>query len=195
MQAQGVQIPLVSQSKEEALSWLPDQCSREKPRIVLRHVLNGHSGEGIEVWSNTLGEEHSVPDAPLYVQYIPKTDEYRIHVFQGKILDVQRKARNTEIPDEAVDWQVRNHQNGFIFMRDGVTPSTVPSQVPEQALLAVPALDLDFGAVDIIWNRTHDKAYVLEVNASPGMTGTTLDRYCEAFKSVAADTEFNDWRE
>ena len=191
----GLTIPYFTTNVQEALTWIPQNPRREKPRIVLRHVLNGHSGEGIEVWSNTLEEEHSVPDAPLYVQYIPKTEEYRVHVLNGKVVDVQRKARNSEVQDDDVNWQVRNHQNGFIFMREGVTPESVPEQVIQESLKAVPALGLDFGAVDVIWNQNHDKAYVLEVNASPGMTGTTLELYCDAFTAVARDEQIKDWRE
>jgi D-alanine-D-alanine ligase-like ATP-grasp enzyme len=43
---------------------------------------------------------------------------------------------------------------------------------------------LDFGAVDVIYNRAQDKAYVLEVNTAPGLEGSTLDNYVEAIQKV-----------
>ena len=160
-------------------------------KIVQRTLLRGSEGKGISI--------HDYPStlepAPLYVRYIPKTQEYRVHVVKGKVIDVQRKARNSDIPDEDVNWQVRNHKNGFIFMREGVSPDSVPEKVIRNSLESMRLLGLDFGAVDIIWNQQHDKAYVLEVNTSPGMTGTTLDKYCEAFQAVHDNTEIGDWYE
>jgi D-alanine-D-alanine ligase-like ATP-grasp enzyme len=34
--------------------------------------------------------------------------------------------------------------------------------------------------VDIIYNEKCNQCYVLEVNSRPGLSGTTLDNYCEA---------------
>jgi hypothetical protein len=47
---------------------------------VVRHKLTGHSGEGIE-----LCDAAELPDAPLYVKYIPKEQEYRIHVGTSRV--------------------------------------------------------------------------------------------------------------
>src|SRR5687768_8660323 len=66
--------------------------------IVCRTVLAGHSGEGIVIADR---RDQLVP-APLYVQYIKKQQEYRIHV--GKrgqesiIIAGQRKARRLDVP-------------------------------------------------------------------------------------------------
>lgn len=158
-------------------------------KIVQRTLLRGSEGKGISIHD----DPSTLEPAPLYVRYIPKTQEYRVHVVKGKVIDVQRKARSSDTPDEDVNWQVRNHKNGFIFMREGVTPASVPEKVIRNSLESMRLLGLDFGAVDIIWNQQHDKAYVLEVNTSPGMTGTTLDKYCEAFQAVHDNTEIGDW--
>ena len=158
-------------------------------KIVQRTLLRGSEGKGISIHD----DPSTLQPAPLYVRYIPKTQEYRVHVVKGKVIDVQRKARSSDTPDEDVNWQVRNHKNGFIFMREGVTPDSVPEQVILNSLERMRLLGLDFGAVDIIWNQQHDKAYVLEVNTSPGMTGTTLDKYCEAFQAVHDNTEIGGW--
>ena len=43
-------------------------------------------------------------------------------------------------------------------------------------------LGLDFGAVDLL--LTSDlRVMVLEVNSAPGLSGSTLSKYVEAFKS------------
>lgn len=158
----------------EAIRYLGDNGGT----LVVRHVLNGHSGEGIELVEE--GEE--VPDAPLYTVYVPKKQEYRVHVFRGQVIDVQRKARKREVPDDQVNWKVRNNANGFVFARNGDALGDVPPDVLEQAVAGVGSLGLDFGAADVIFNDRSGMAYVLEVNTAPGLVGTTLENYTEAFR-------------
>lgn len=171
----GVSIPPFFTTKEQARVFLTEVEDRRS--IVCRTILNGHSGAGIVVADSA----DDLVEAPLYTAYIPKKHEYRYHVFNGKVLDVQRKARNKDVADEDVNWKVRNHDNGFIFMREGV--EIVP-EAEAEAIKAVEALGLDFGAVDIIHNEKQNKFYVLEVNSAPGLTGTTLENYAAAFKEV-----------
>lgn len=147
--------------------------------IVCRTVLAGHSGEGI-VLANT--REELVP-APLYVQYVKKQDEYRVHVGkradQSIIIDIQQKKRRTD--HENPNYQIRNHANGFIYAREGIDP---PQPVIDVACRALAGLPLDFGAVDVIWNQHQERAYVLEVNTAPGLEGTTVERYRDFFWSL-----------
>ena len=166
-----VNIPEFTEDKDEAIEWLNGGL------VVARTVLRGHSGAGIVILHNV----DEMVDAPLYVRYVKKTQEYRVHILQGKVIDQQRKARNRDVEDDNVNWKVRNHDNGFIFMREGVD---LPEAAIQQASLAIYALGLDFGAVDLIYNEKQDKYYVLEVNTAPGLTGTTLERYEEAFNEV-----------
>jgi len=51
----------------------------------------------------------------------------------------------------------------------------------DEGLASVMALGLDFGAVDIVYNENDNKAYVLEINTAPGLSGTTLEKYVEVF--------------
>lgn len=145
--------------------------------VVVRHKLTGHSGEGIELVEK--GAE--LPRAPLYTLYVPKKQEYRVHVVNGKIIDTQRKARKKEVADDQVNWKVRNLDGGFIYARD-FEPADLPAELYQFALLSVRACGLDFGAVDIIYNDKQKRCYVLEVNTAPGLQGTTLDAYVKAFK-------------
>jgi glutathione synthase/RimK-type ligase-like ATP-grasp enzyme len=57
-------------------------------------------------------------------------------------------------------------------------------QLQEAAIRTVEILGLDFGAVDIIWNKKQDRYYVLEVNTAPGLEGETVVRYANAFKEL-----------
>ena len=163
-------IPEFTESLEEAKKWLAEGVT-----IVERHKLTGHSGEGVRVVEP--GQE--LQQAPLYVKYIPKKHEYRIHVFRDKVFFVQRKARKNDVPDADVNWKVRNLKGGFIYANQDVV---VGEEAKQQAIITIKALGLDFGAVDIIWNERSNKYYVLEVNTACGLAGTTLDKYVEVFK-------------
>lgn len=154
----------------------------DKYPIVCRTVLAGHSGAGIVI-ANSPAE---LVDAPLYVQYVKKKDEYRIHVGRlpsgdATVISVQRKARRHDTPDDQVNWQVRNHSNGFVFVRNNVTPPPSVLEVAERALLRT---GLDFGAVDVIWNEQQGRALVLEVNTAPGLEGQTVTDYVDFFKGL-----------
>lgn len=163
-----------------------DMIRDEDFPIVCRQTLAGHSGEGIVIANN---RDELVP-APLYVRYMKKKREYRIHVGmvsevgpegqlyrRATIIGMQEKRRRTDYPSP--NWQVRNYQNGFIYARSDVDP---PSAVIEHAMLALKATGLDFGAVDVIYNEHEDRAYVLEVNTAPGLEGTTVEEYAKYFR-------------
>lgn len=165
--------------------------------IVCRTVLAGHSGEGIVIADTP----NDLVAAPLYVEYIKKNQEWRIHVGrytpparagfnerlrqnggydESIIISRQRKARSRDVPDDQVNWQVRNVANGFIYARnDGVEP---PQEVINAARRVLEATVLDFGAVDVIYNEREGRAYVLEINTAPGLAGTTVDDYVNYFR-------------
>jgi hypothetical protein len=166
-----VNYPDFTEDADVASGWLDDGL------VVARTVLRGHSGDGIHI----INRGDDIVPAPLYVKYIKKTQEYRVHILNNEVIDQQRKARKKDVADEEVNWQIRNHDNGFIFMREGVD---LPEVAIKQATYALQALGLDFGAVDLIYNEKQDKYYVLEVNTAPGLTGTTLDNCKEAFNDI-----------
>lgn len=149
--------------------------------VVARTILNSHSGNGIVLAS----ELSALVNCHLYTKYIKKENEWRVHVFNGEVIDVQRKARNLTVPDDQVNWHVRSHANGFIYMRgdlDAFKPDLL-ARISDSAINTCSTLALDFGAVDIITTKG-GKVYVLEVNTAPGLEGTTLANYVNAIKKV-----------
>ena len=172
----GVSVPDFTQDKNVALGWLD-----EGKEVLARTMLRASGGAGIVKMSEDRGV-----NAPLYVKYIPKRDEYRVHVFRNEPADIQRKARRLDVDDENVDWKIRNRDNGFIYARDDVD---APDKVVREALGAIGALGLDFGAVDVIWNSKREEAYVLEVNTAPGLEGHTLDFYTEMLTNLLGNDD------
>lgn len=150
-------------------------------KVVCRHTLNGHSGAGIEIIDAGL----DIPAAPCYTKYIVKETEWRIHVLNGAVIDATRKIRDPDFVGEP-NWAVRNHDGGFIYARNSGTAS---EDTIRQAVASVEVCGLDFGAVDVMVSRqtrAHPEAlsYILEINTAPGLVGTTVTNYAEAFKNV-----------
>lgn len=173
----GVCIPEFTESQEEASKWLAEGFV-----VVARTKLRAHSGEGIVIHDPDTAE--GVTAAKLYTKYIPKSEEYRVHMYKnGAAFFVQRKARNKDIPDEKVNWKVRNHGNGFIYANQDIKMQGQRDAYKE-CHKAIVALGLDFGAVDIVYNLKKGKYYVLEVNTAPGLSGSTLDSYVNLFKGL-----------
>ena len=164
-----VNIPEWTTDKQVAKDWNKDYFART--------ILNGHSGAGIV--AHLAGVD--AINAPLYVQYKKKRHEYRVHFFKNKdgsyqVIDVTQKKKRKGA--ENLDTKIRNHKNGWVYAREGIVE---PTDLREQAIRTAHAVGLDFGAVDLIWNEKENKSYVLEVNSAPGLVGTTLEQYCQAF--------------
>ena len=168
-----VNIPEFTTDREVAKSW-----QREGKLVVERHKLTGNSAEGVVIAD--LNEE--LGNAKLYVKYIPKKAEFRVHATADGVIFVQKKVLSADYSREEANWHIRNHAGGFIFQQENIT---VPQCVIDQALTAVKAVDLDFGAVDVIYNERQDKAYVLEINTAPGLQGTSAQKYAVALQEYA----------
>ncbi len=168
LQEAGIPIPEFSTDRAVANRWL-----REGYRVVVRHKLRANSGDGIEIVRPE--ERWDVPLAPLYTKYTRKSQEYRVHVFQGRIIDLsEKRKRNGTPPSEGL---IRSHKHGWVFCREGINP---PCSVSEQAIKAVAALGLDFGAVDVICRD--GRVWILEINSAPGLEGLTLQRYAQELR-------------
>jgi len=174
LQSAGISIPEFTTSHLVARSWLD-----AGEIIVERHNLRGSSGEGIRIVSmDDEDTEADIQQAPLYTKFIAKTAEYRVHIFNGQMIDfVQKKRVSTERRDDTFNPYISSMEHGWVFTRTEVPE--VPGVI-RLAQAAVAALDLDFGAVDIM--SFEGRSYVLEVNTAPGLAGTTLVKYGNALR-------------
>lgn len=173
---------------EEAQTWVD-----AGDVVYARTRLSGHSGEGIVIATNNEelhgdGVGPTLPSAPLYTKGISaQRREYRIHVMHGVITNIQQKKRVNGYADlpEYSDI-IRNHHTGWIYATQQAEPN---NQAKVEALKAIEALGLDYGAVDIITRR--DEAWVLEVNTAPGMTGSNAERFAENVLAIFNNREVN----
>ena len=162
----GVTTPEWTFSIETARSW--------NTTVLCRTIINGHSGAGIVM----ADKPDDIVPAPLYVKYKKKKEEYRIHVYNGKVIDTQIKRKRDGFKENTnFSSKIRNHHTGWVYCRTNIVECGLRDNL---AVQAVKALGLDFGAVDMIYNEREDKYYVLEINTAPGLDGTTIDKYVEA---------------
>jgi hypothetical protein len=153
----------------------PAQVGELGSKVVFaRTLINSTNGRGIVEFE--LQDGVPPPRAPLYTAYIPKKAEYRAHVFNGRVVDLQQKRKKRDFENER-DTRVRNLKNGYVYTRGDINP---PAGINELAVAAVAAVGYRYGAVDVVFNEKKNKLYVLEVNSRPGLMGTTLERYSEA---------------
>mgnify|MGYP001607543360 CR=1 FL=1 len=172
LKANGISVPDFTTDRQVANRWLEDDF-----RVVARRILTGSSGEGIVI----VRPGGTLPAAPLYTKYTKKDQEFRVHVFKDRIIDVcEKRKRNGEEPSDSL---IRTHNNGWVFCRDDVY---CPQDVRQLAIRAVSVLGLDFGALDVICRN--GSAWVLEVNTAPGIQGSTLDCYVEAIRPYVGET-------
>lgn len=156
--------------------------TEQRSRVVCRTTLTGHSGEGIVIASTA---DQLVP-APLYVKYVRKAHEFRVHVMHGKAIHVQRKARRAEVPDDQVNWQVRNLAGGFVYANEENEAGQQYIELKRSACSFAEEISfnlaLDFGAYDIIYNERYNMFHLLEINTAPGLSSeTALRRWATAF--------------
>lgn len=111
-----------------------------------------------------------------YVQYVPTTREFRVHVFDGEVIRVQGKFISNPKQSRNFPW-IRNHTAGYTFKKPR---KTLRSERLNMAVQAVQALGLDFGAVDLLIGDDGD-TYILEVNTAPACSPLTMRAYVEAF--------------
>lgn len=151
--------------------------------IYCRTLINSTKGNGIVI-ANTVEE---LVDSKLYTVYFKNTNEYRVHVFNGKIIDIQEKKRMSEeklisfgINKENRTRKIRNHDSGWCFCRENIA---FPDIVGETSIKAIEALGLTFGACDISFNSKRNNCAVLEINTAPGLEEglETHKNYCKAF--------------
>ena len=166
-----VSIPPFTEDRAVAAGWL--ESDPDLP-VYCRTQLSAHSGNGIVIATSP----DELVDAPLYTQKVKIKTEYRVHIMNGRIIDVQQKKRRLDENGNGTgNSLIRNHANGWVFTRNGVT---APLVVLQESMAAVGALGLDFGAVDIGYNHYYQRAFVFEVNSAPALVGTTLTNYVNA---------------
>ena len=140
-----------------------------KHAIYCRTQLAKRSGKGIVV----AHKPSELVPCSLYTVQCPNTNEYRIQVFHDRIIsELEKRPRG----EGKINYEIRTDDNGWFYKKDVI----VPPVVLDVASRTIKALGLDFGGVDIIYDKASHKAWALEVNTAPGLKERSASLYAQA---------------
>ncbi len=142
-------------------------------KVYCRHLLESSQGHGI-----TVAEPTNLPPAKLYVEAIQVKREYRVIAIKDKIVTTMMKVpRHENNPNT----DIRNLHNGWRFSINTVYPNE-QAKVQTEAIKAIKALGLQFGAIDISLS-TNYIPYVLEVNTAFALGPNNVQLFSEALNN------------
>lgn len=184
---EGLPVPVFTTKKDTAIRFLS-----EFGGVVCRTLLTSHSGKGIVLAK----KEEDIVDAKLYTAYYKKLNEYRVHVFKNKTLLVKkRKLSKEKLAEKGIKDEpkfIRNLGSGFIYStRLDDVHDNLQSTLRSIGRMAINALGLDFGAVDIMETDHHD-LLILEVNTAPGLSNqSTFNFYLKNIMELQSTLIYN----
>ena len=171
--------PEYTNQVETAQKWLENGNS-----VVVRELLCASAGRGMSIINKNLWKELGKPPivqkAPLYTRYFRKDREIRVHLFNGTLVALAEKLRRQ---GEPADYWIRSHDRGWIFadLERRAFDEELLLHILRNCAIALRALDLDFGAIDV--GIKSDGTYkFFEVNTAPGLTGQTLEKWAKLIK-------------
>jgi hypothetical protein len=120
---------------------------------------------------------------PTEAGWISQRKEKILHLAQKNNIELvdhtldyvlQRLAKEVILPDRIV----RSNKRGWKF--SSVRLNNVSEALKNAAIKSVEVVGLDFGAVDCAI-AVNNMPYIIEINSGPGLQGTALQKYVEAF--------------
>ncbi len=170
-------LTLMRDARLRTVPFSTDPTDLEWP--VVGRSSNHIGGSDIRLYLQPMDLEYMELRRPsFFTQYVPRKQEWRVHVANNRILCVLLK-----VPQRENYNQLLCSHSGWRYVADDEChPDLMHS------LTAINAIGLDFGAVDVI-QGIDDKIYFLEVNTAPGFTDEnyTLKQYA---KEIALMTEW-----
>ncbi len=95
-----------------------------------------------------------------------------------KTMDVFLRRQAKKFAQDGANMLIRSNRLGWKFVR----VKTIDKALEAEAVKALKAIGLDFGAVDCCIDAA-GKPWVIEVNSGPGLEETTFDAWVEAFRT------------
>jgi len=205
LQEAGVPCLVSTTDRNSAHAWMEDGYN-----VVVRHTTTGKQGQGVELcevafYHTDLGRD--LPEAPLYTREYEKTHEFRVHVFQGKVIDlVQKKrmgaAKLARLGLDEADPFLRNHKKGYVFAHNDLIcdhPSFSHGElvvldngrhfIEQIGINATEAVGLDYCGVDVLARYDNNGKYVdaviCETNSAPSLRSSiTFKAYTDAIEEL-----------
>jgi len=156
----GIPIPKFTSSFEEAT----ENHANFSNGTVERHLLTSSKGRGVEIVKKS---ESISANAKMWVERIRQRREFRFIVVGDEVVISMVKKRPRDITPPSI----QNEGSGYKYF---LTRENEECLYPleegfEIAVKAVQSFGLDFGGVDIIWDKVNQKWLVLEINTAFGL--------------------------
>lgn len=149
----------------------------QKHTVLGRQLLQSSEGKGIVVYEAGTKLEN----AKVWTKYVPKKREYRVHIFDDKVVQVLEKRRKKGVYNG--ESKIRNTANGYVFCSQDVWE---PDGLRDLALKASKVTASDFKGVDIGYNEKKNMLFVIEVNSAPGIEGSNVDKYVKEIANAVS---------
>jgi hypothetical protein len=119
------------------------------------------------------GKFRDLASRAIYVSkpLINRAHEYRVQVFNGKIVGIYEKKPHQQ------DTRLFKSWNCHFYKLDPAV-CTCREKGQAMAIEAVKTMGLLFGGVDLV-KTTDNKYYVIEVNSSPGLNSLNVDKWAD----------------
>lgn len=125
--------------------------------------------------------------APYHYRYVPKSSEYRIHLFRTKLMGLQiplmekkvlqpHDASGTKVDKSLINWRHRSRNNGFLYEQ----VKEVPDAVRHAASNLFTNSRLDFAAVKVLYSKSTGNATVWDFETNPYLENEPLQKTYEA---------------
>lgn len=124
-------------------------------------------------------------------EYIPKTVEYRLHVFDRNVIAQEAKTTlsvddaGKEVEQKFLDWRIRTRRNGFIWK--SISDKQIDKTMTTMAIESVQSIkDLTFGAVVLIYSMSKDKYTVVDIESAPVIYDEEVSKaYADSIRRMA----------
>lgn len=159
-----------------------EEYSESMGTVLVRDNLYSFGGRGITVARNE--EEVSKAIGNWVTPFLRFTVEYRVHIFNGKIIRIQKKVNGSEQQEE--EYPIRNHSRGYFFSvrttkNIGMDNFSALQAFVDKVVELFP--EKHFCGLDI--GKTKQNHYVIENNSAIGLEESTLylyaSKFCEEF--------------
>lgn len=184
----GVRCPKVYESKGES-----QKALKNGKTLLVRAKTK--QGDGADIVYNPPEAGLDAVFAPFSTsfvcEYIPKTFEYRIHIFRDQVIAVEQKVAMTKddtdktVDQKFLDWRIRSRRNGFMWTP--VDTGAVSPEVITEAKKAAKSLkDFTFGAVELVYSSSKEQATVIDIDGGPILYDSKVsEAYARAIRTLA----------
>lgn len=166
----GLRVPEWTKDNQIARSWLNTGST------VLARRENHTQGRDIMIRNlmdtTTMKFRNRWNTQEWWCKFVPSTEEWRIHVFDGRVIARGKKVSYGIVSQDFI----RSRRNGWLLRHD-LAPTDALRDAGRGAIAAVGYL---YGAVDIL--VTSSGPVVLEANRLPAMDSYTRDAYVRAIR-------------